>query len=266
MRINTVIFTLLMISAWHWVSGQNYQLIASFEIKDTSFTTDPLGRIYTYNTAGDMTRYSPAGKVEQEFSVYDRGKVGYIDTTDPLQILMFYPDYGDVSILDAGFSENVTFTMAGAGYPMSELICVSPREGYWLYDPGQRRLIKLNEQLNVVAESTFLDRVEKVKQDPKGLVDSGNWVVMWIPGLGLMVFDQYGTYFKTIRTDRIQSYQVFDGRVLIFDGSTVRRIGITDGIVENMKLPEGVEPEGIRLVEGRIVIRTDNTIKVFSYR
>lgn len=246
--------------------GQKYQLIASFEVDDTSFTTDPLGRIYTYNEAGDMTRYSPAGKVEQEFSVYDRGKVGYIDTTDPLQILMFYPDYGDVSILDAGFSENVTFTMAGAGYPMSELICVSPREGYWLYDPGQRRLIKLNEQLNVIAESTFLDRVEKVEQDPKGLVDSGNWLVMWIPGLGLMVFDQYGTYFKTVRTEKIHSYQVFDGRILIFDGNSVKRVGITDGIVEKMLLPEGVEPEGIRLVEGRIVIRTGNTIKVFSYR
>jgi hypothetical protein len=266
MRLFLLVLFLIHLCYCEQAAAQEYQLVASFEIVDTSFTTDPLGRIYTYNTAGDMTRYSPAGKVEQEFSVYDRGKVGYIDTTDPLQILMFYPDYGDVSILDAGFSENVTFTMAGAGYPMSELICVSPREGYWLYDPGQRKLIKLNEQLNVVAEGTFLDRVETVEHDPKGLVDSGNWVVMWVPGLGLMVFDQYGTYFKTIRMHGIRSYQVFGGRILVFDGSSIKRIGISDGIVEKMVLPEGVEPEGIRLVEGRIVIRSGNTIKVFSYR
>ncbi len=244
--------------------GQDYTLIASMEVVDTNFTTDQLGRIYTYSS-GNLIRYSPTGKKEQEFSVYNRGAIGYLDTTDPLKILIFYPDHGDVSILDAGFSENVSFTLPGLGYPLSQLICVSPRIGYWLLDPAQRKLIKLNDQLNVVAESTLIDRVETLPADPTGLIDSGDWVVLQVPGLGLMVFDQYGTYFKTIRTNDLLSFQVDSGKILTFDGKVLRRIGINNGITEHMVLPEGVDVEGVRVIEGRIILRTNHQILVYSF-
>jgi hypothetical protein len=247
------------------IYAQDYTLIAEFETADSNFTTDRLGRIYTYSS-GNLIRFSPAGKKEQVFSVYNRGEVGYLDTTDPLKIMIFYPDHGDVSILDAGFSENVSFRLPDLGYPLAQVICVSPRIGYWLYDPAQRKLIKLNDQLNVVAESTFLDRVADLPADPTGLIDSGNWLILEVPGLGLMIFDQYGTYFKTIHTGKLISFQVLEGRILTYDGEVLRRIGINNGITEQMVLPEDVDAEGVRVVEGRIIIRSLNRILVYSYK
>jgi len=263
MKLKFLILGFCLLTA-NFSLAQNYTLIASFESADTNFTTDPLSRIYTYSS-GNMIRYSPAGKKEQVFSVYNRGALGYIDTTDPLKILLFYPDHGDVSILDAGFSENVSFTLPGLGLPMVQLICVSPREGYWVYDPAQRKLLKFNEQLVNVAESTLLDRVEPLKADPNILMDSGNWVLLHVPGYGIMIFDQYGTYFKTIRLADIVSFQVISGRILAFDGNVLRRIGINDGISEIMVMPKDVDVEGVRVVEGRLIIRSQNQISVYSY-
>ncbi len=262
--IKSIIYMILLSICAIPSFAQKYTLLATIEETDTSFTTDPLGRIYTYSS-GNLVRYSAAGKLEQEFSIYNRGELGYIDTRDPLKILLFFPAYGDVSILDAGFSENISFSLQSLGYPMSQLICISPRQGYWLYDPAQRKLIKLNEQLNVIAESTLIDRVDDLPSDPDGLTDSGNWVVMHVPGLGLLVFDQYGTYFKTVRIEELTSFQVSGNKILVFNGKKVQRIGISDGIVEQMVLPEKVDADGIRVEEGRLVIRSGSSILVYSY-
>ena len=65
------------------------------------FTVDNLGNIYILNRDNQLKKINLQGDSMGVFNdVRQYGKISYIDATNPLKILLFYKDYGNVVALD----------------------------------------------------------------------------------------------------------------------------------------------------------------------
>jgi hypothetical protein len=242
----------------------DYRLVYSIPLKEEKFTTDRLGNFYFYHQ-GDISKYDPAAKLSGSYSTRDYGNIGYIDASDPLKVLVVFPEFSKAVILDAAMSANSNIELSLPEIPNIRLICTSRQQGFWIFDEYSNRLKKLDEQLTVIAEGTDLRQITPGKILPDMLVESGDWVFLNAPGYGVLVFDRYGTYFKTLQPD-VQSFlQVHGNEILYKEGIRMVRFNILTSEKNYFVLPENFPQDEVRIEAHRIFIRKDDRLEIYDY-
>jgi hypothetical protein len=95
------------------------------------------------------------------------------------------------------------------------LIFNSNNEGYWIFDLQDFQLKKIDLNLQVKFES---GNISQATGDsiilPDFLLEADNSVYLNNPSSGILVFDLYGTYYKTIPIRNLESFQVIGDELL----------------------------------------------------
>jgi hypothetical protein len=263
---------ILILTCWlcfgtHVVRAQEPVLSDSIGGFSGKFTTDPIGNLYLYHK-GDLTRFTPEGLETNKYSRRDYGDIGYVDALNPMKVLVVYPEFSRAVVLDASLSQQSDIHLSFQGIPYVRLVCLSRESGFWFYDPMGRKLIHMNDQLDFIAEGTPLYQVSdhKIEQEPTFLSDSGDWLILYIPGHGILVFDRYGTYFKTIREEGVlKNIRAFGNDVIWQHQSGMTRYNIKTGASSSMTLPPDLPDIDCRVEGNRMYIRSGDVLKIYSF-
>jgi hypothetical protein len=244
--------------------SQKYTFIQSVEIGDNFFTTDPLGNIYIYNS-GDIFKINQENTPQGRFSSREYGNVGFVDASNPLKILAVFPDFSKAVFLDATLSANSIIDLQFPGIPFVSLICSSKENGFWIFDPQEKRLRKFNDQLTVTIEGTPLRQITDQQVEPVYMVDGGNWIILNAPSYGIIVFDRFGTYYKTIAPGTTQQVQVREDQVIYQVDDHIVLTDLKTGAIKNITLPETAAVSSCR-VEGNLVfVKSGGLLNIYSY-
>ncbi len=229
-----------------------------------NFTTDPIGNSYIYSK-GDITKYNKEGFETARYSTRDFGDITYVDATNPMKILVVFKEFSKAVVLDASLAPNATIDLSFPGIPYVNVICSSREQGYWITDPVMKQIRKINDQLSIIADGTPYRQVTSSEIDGIYLVDSGDWIVLVARGYGLMVFDRFGTYFKTIQMLPDMPVQANGDDILYKENNGMVKISIRTGKISRFLLPENHLNDACRVEGNRIFIKTLNTLKIYSY-
>ncbi len=244
--------------------SQEYQLKAEIPILEGNFTTDPMGNVLVYHK-GDITKFSPLGLELARFSTREIGDISHVDASNPQKILVVFSDFSKAVILDASLGRSVSFDLTFDGIQLIEVLCSSRESGYWYFDPAEKRLKKIDDQLNVTIDGTPLRQVTDEPVEPTLLYDSGNWLIMNDPGYGFLIFDRFGTYFKTIKPSGTGSFQAINDEILFKEEDKMCSINIKTGVRKNFILPENETNDACRVQGQRIFLLQKNILKIFSF-
>jgi hypothetical protein len=178
------------------------------------FTIDNLGNIYLVNRDNQLKKINIKGDSLGVFNdIRQYGKVYSIDATNPLKVLLFYKDYGNIVVLDRYLNVRNTINLHKANVFQVSAISQSYDNGIWLYDPQEAKLKKLNDEGNIVDQSAdfrlFLDAVPF----PVQIVDQDRLVYLYDPEKGLYIFDYFGTLKNKVALLGWQDFQVVGGKV-----------------------------------------------------
>ena len=262
---NYLIIILILFSFQNEVLSQQYQPVQIIQNFEGNYTTDPLGNIYRY-TRGDIVKYDLNGIQAGSFSSRDYGDISYIDASNPMKILVVYEKFSKALVLDAGLSANFTIDLIFPGSPIISLICISTEEGYWIYDPIGMQLKRINSQLTIISEGTSLRQISESTIEPKQIYDSGQWLILNAPGFGILIFDRYGTYFKTLKADTVAEIQIRNMDEIMYKEETVMAsTNIKTGEIKKFTLPDNMPQDHCRVESNRIFVKTENTLKIYSY-
>src|ERR1044072_2751903 len=80
--------------------GDNYTLIRSIPFTNASFTTDNLGNAYVI-AENQLLQFDGNGKPKGNYSESNLGVLRSVDASDPLKILLYYPDFTQINILNS---------------------------------------------------------------------------------------------------------------------------------------------------------------------
>jgi len=185
-----------------------YKLIDKIPLEGGSFTTDNLQNIYVY-TGNVLKKYNSAGVLLYTHSDKAYGDITSVDVFDPMKVMVFYKDFPVIVYLDNTLSQNGnTINPSDMGYPLTCMVCMSHDNGLWIYDAQTLQLIRFDVNLAPLQKTGNLNQLLGVSISPVSLCEYNNYVYVDDTTQGILVFDAFGTYYKTMPFTRTRHFEV----------------------------------------------------------
>ncbi|MFZ1686357.1 MAG: hypothetical protein WAU70_02980 [Flavobacteriales bacterium] len=227
-----------------------------------TFTTDELGNVYALR-GDELELYNANGDLLQRNSLKTFGHIGTIDAYYSLKPMVFAPDQGQLAVLDNTLAvQGSVIDLPSSGFPQVTLVCASVQNGFWFFDQKELSLIRVDGQLRPLANTGRLDQLIGHAPMPVRMIERDNWLYVNDPANGILVFDLFGTYAKTIPIIGAKSFEVRGERILFFSEGgfnvfDMRDFSITD--IANAGDPDVLD---VRMEHGTAYMRFLNALVI----
>lgn len=195
-------------------SGDAYHKTNELNLSGDLIRSDELGNVFLIKD-NQLTKFNPSGEKTHTYSNLQYGDISFIDTHDPFKILIYYQAFGRIEFLDH------TLSLASSSIDLNRLyaipptlVCASYQGAFWVYDPINFELIRINQSLEINERSGNLQQVTGYNLNPDYLLERDNYLYLNDPMTGILIFDKYGTFYKVIPVPGLHSFQVFNNRII----------------------------------------------------
>jgi len=165
-------------------------LIRTVSIQAAHVQADFQGQIYVVSDLNELIKLDDTGNVVRRYSNNYLGQLQLISINNPLQIVLFYPGFQTLIILDNTLNEIKRIGMAELNIPYVTTLGYSPERELWYFDDQLRRFKKVNISGRHILESNLENRdvptrVNKIliqKNEVKAWCDSSRLITMDLNG------------------------------------------------------------------------------------
>ena len=193
--------------------SQDLELLYEVPLEADYLAVDNFGTAYVVND-DELKTFSPEGEPLLVYSDKLLGSITALDVSNRLKILLFYRDLSQIVFLDSKLSEwGPTISLDQIQHEQSTLACSSYNNGLWVYDQVTVELLRIDQNLTVSHNTGSLSQLLRMRLSPNYLVESNDWVYLNDPKEGILVFDIYGTYYKTIPITGLDYFQITGGKI-----------------------------------------------------
>lgn len=260
MRKLTIILSLIFFSAFN--SG-DFVLLSSIPGNFSFMTTDNLGNAYTISGC-EFKKFSSDGILIKSFSDKTHGDIAFADATDPLKILLFYHDFRQIIFLDNTLSINgnvIDLDKLELLQPL--LACSSYESGFWIYEQQDFQLVRFDKNLQRSNSSGNITQLTGVDIKPNYLIEANNVVYLNNPETGILVFDKYGTFSKTLPFKQLTSFQIIGDNLVYTSESQLIEYNFKTFVQKSSSLPVKKVLD-CDFANDKIFIRDSTGISVYS--
>jgi hypothetical protein len=242
-----------------------YPLAVEVAVTGDYFTSDNLGNAYVIK-GNEIFKYLPNGKLFNRYSNLMLGNITSVDATNPLKLLLFYRDFSKIQFLDNQLAENRgVISLQDLGLEQSTLSCISFDNGFWVYDQISFSLIRFNQAFKKVQEARNINQNIGYEPQPNFLHEWGDWVYLNNPETGILVFDIFGTYFKTIPIKGLNSFQIAGDNILYFKDGKLMSYNLKTIKESEVQLPAD-DIQMLRVEKEKLMILTKEKLKVYEVK
>ncbi|MFN5182160.1 MAG: hypothetical protein ACK5D5_03945 [Bacteroidota bacterium] len=244
-------------------SDTAWKKLFTIKVKSDFFTTDNIGNIYVIHK-DELIKYNGYGEILKRYSNKRLGNIFSVDASNPLRILVFYKDFSAVVILDSQLTENgESISLEGKGLEQCDLACTSFNNGVWLFNRQNMELIRLNEKFEIVLHTGNLNPVLGLELHPNFIIENKGYVYLNDPGTGVLVFDIYGTYYKTISLKDLTVFQITDQQILFSRNGKIGSYKIKEFKEETPEVQDTIS-KSFQTQKNNMYFQYSDSICVFS--
>lgn len=201
------------------MAGDTLRSMRDIPVHARLMTMDELGNIYVIRDDNTLIRYNDKGDSTGFYRSVLNGDIGQVDATNPLRILLYYPAYAKVVLLDRMLSEKVQTDLRRQQIISAPAVATASDGRLWVYDPFNARLLKLDETGEMVRTSNDLRQQIPFVPNPSFILERDRRVYVCDSAKGLLIFDQFANYVNTIPLPGIRSLQAFGDQVVYRTGN-----------------------------------------------
>lgn len=223
---------------------------------------DNLFNVYTIHKS-EMAKYNSEGVFQIRYSDKRLGEIVQVDVEYPLKPLLNYPDLNNVAILDNTLSNNRgNIDLSRFNIAIGALAINSIQNHFWFYDAMTFSLIRVNDNFQNISTTGNLAQVLGIDLDPVSMVEFANRLYVNNPMTGILVFDIFGTYIKTIPLKGLKRFQVFQNEIVFFSENSIIRYNTLNYQEVKIKIP--IECKDALIQKNRIAVQTENGFTVLE--
>jgi hypothetical protein len=244
-------------------TAPNLLLVKTLDVQAQLISSDKLGNLYAISNH-EILKYDANGKLLQKNSIKSLGNIYTLDVSNPMKILAFYKDYNKIVFLDnmLAASEN-SIDLSSIGFDQVTLSCTSHDNGIWVYNSLNFELVRMEPTLKISHQSGNISQLIGSAIKPLALVENNNRVYLCDSIQGVLVFDIFGTYIKSIPLFKVKDFQVENNMMYFLDNSGFGSFNLDLIQQQKMDIPEP-EVQQIRLQKNRVFFRLKDNIKIYS--
>jgi hypothetical protein len=188
-----------------------------------SFAADELRNIYVLK-GDELKLYRPDGELWIRNSLKTMGAITTMDVFYSLKPMLYSEQMQQVLVLDNTLSvQGDVISLNRRGFAQASLVAVSVQNHFWVFDKLEMELTRVDRQWNRTATSGRLDQLLGITPEPIEIVEFDNWVYVNDPKNGVLVFDLFGTYSKTIPIMNASNIQVRKNTIYYLKDSALWR-------------------------------------------
>lgn len=227
MKTKSLPLLLVVLTGLHVYAQDTLRKKFSFEssvpaASGTKYLTDPLGHLFTLNGT-IFNKYDSKGQLLAQYSSKNGGEPSSADAGNPLRILLFYKSFQQIRFLDNTLSETTQpVDLQSLGLHRVNLACLSSQEGFWIYDEQNAELIRFNSALQATHRSGNIPQIVRHSIYPTFLLEHNDRLFLADSARGVLVFDNYGTYIKTVPITGIKRIQSVQDEFFYFKDGLLR--------------------------------------------
>jgi len=243
---------------------EKLSLVNTIEIQAQLISTDKLGNLYAA-TNQEIFKYDSNGKLLQKNSIKSFGDLSTLDVSNPMKILAFYKDYNKVVFIDNMLaSSGSNIDLSAVGFDQATLVCSSHDNGIWVYNTLNFELVRMDPSLKITHQSGNIAQLTGNAIKPSALFETNNKVYLCDTTFGVLIFDVFGTFIKTIPMKAIIELQVENNILYYTDSKGFNSFNMDLLQKTEIALPEN-KIKQIRLQKNRVYIRLVDKISVYTY-
>lgn len=233
-NIIVIIFLLAIVLI---AAGDGYEETKQLDVQGDFIRSDELGNVFLVQD-NQLIKFDPSGKVLRTYSNLYSGNISFIDTQDPFKILVFYEAFGQIEFLDHSLSlASSTINLNMLDLSLATMVCSSYQGAFWVYDPSNFELVRVTQGLEINERSGNLQQVIGYTPEPNYMLERDNYLYLNDPATGILIFDKYGSYYKTIPVKGLKSFQVFNRKLIYITGDDINIYDTRLDEVSNTSLP-----------------------------
>ncbi len=229
------------------------------------FTTDELGNLYTVR-GNDLDLFDRQGLHKAHNSLNAFGLISRIDAYSSMKPIIYSRNQGQFALLDNTLSmQGAPMDLSRSGYPQVTLVCTSVQGRFWFFDERDMALIRVDGKLQELANTGRLDQLLSFTPQPTYMEEAEGRLYMVDPDHGVLVFDLFGTFVRTLPIHGAARIQVQDGILWYVRDGQLERYDIRSFSTEIVPWPQDsstAEVLNARIQHGRLYRQTADGILV----
>lgn len=237
---------------------------------------NPKGQIHLTQENGILTQLDKKGNTLFIFSPERTGKITTLFSNNPLQIFLFYAEWQEFIILnrllnpiEEGSFEDLSLN-SNLDLGFIQFACPSVDNQLWLVDNSDFSLKKYDIIHHALEMQTALDLLlEDDFYALKSLQIYQNKIYLHSQN-GILVFDTYGNYQKTIPIQIMKSLRFYGDDLYYFDKKTQKIIfhNLYNHKIRTFSLPTNLKNDFLEIIyfDTKTYFFFQNNFKVFLYR
>jgi len=179
-------------------------VVCKISVTASYFTADALSDIYYINQNNEIVKTHCGVGDLFTYSNKNLGRPVSIDASNPMKVLVFYPDQQTIVILNNQLAELSALQLRGniniQNFQPSAICKHTGTDHIWMYDELSRKLYRLDESGNQLAMSEAFDQLFTEAIEVETLFSANDKVFISSKNSGVLVFDAYANFEKIIPT------------------------------------------------------------------
>ena len=259
--------TLVLFGLWAALClsfSSSFTFIGTYETKANLIAIDNFSNFYTADD-NRVFKFSPDGTYLYPYEEFKYGKIGLLDVSNPMKVLVFCPDFMTVIVLDKFLSPLTTYNFFDLGYQNISAVASSNDGLLWFYDNTDFKLKKIDETSTVIKQSQPLNSVLNAVPNPNFMIEKDNVVYLNDPEIGILVFDIFGNYNKTVPIKGLKKFQVFQDQIIYFENNKLNAFNLVSLDLKSIQLPDSTDVIMAAIQKNRMAVLKKNKVDFYRY-
>lgn len=205
---------LLLLLALH-LTPDSLHFQRAIPVVATFATGDNLSNTYIINQENAVEKYDSTGRRTGAYSNNRLGIATFLDASNPLKLLVWYPDFQTVVLLDRTLTEMGRINFSGLGYTSVQAVAMAFDGNIWIFDDAASQAVKIGLDRTVLRESRPINAALSTRFSANRIRDNGQVAYLNDPQNGLCILDQYANLETAVNSVKTNDLEV-NGAWLIF--------------------------------------------------
>ncbi|MCB0652340.1 MAG: hypothetical protein KDC85_13775 [Saprospiraceae bacterium] len=219
---------------------QTFQKTATIEGAFVDFAVDDLLHLYTLDQSNELIKFDLEGKALFRYSNNKMGKPATMDVSNPLNILLFYPDYMTAITLNRTLSESGRFDLFGPRLLEVTAACLSIENNLWVFDASNFQLKLIDGRGQVIEKSDDLRLYFNAPPVITQMEAHKGYLYANVPESGIVIFDNFAQFDKELPFPHLIHFQFLQNNLIFQRENNLFQLDL-NGLRENpVKLPREI--------------------------
>ena len=241
--------------------GQVIDGIRNIETKASYFTTDHFNRIY-FIEGNVLSQWSNDGTRLREFSDNRWGRPTYLEAENALQMVLLYPNYGTLQVLDQNLSPLRSLDFRPEGFVPLKTVAITTDNMLWIFDSKAMRLREYDFAKIQQRQSEDLSVVLGHPVQFTQLLFFKQQLYATDPSTGVYVFDKYGTFQKQFYLKGINRFEILKDQIFFLKRKQLHSFDLVNFNEMTISLPDSATVKAVRVEQDNLYILRQGTLEI----